>query len=57
MVTSQKTAQRKLAEKRRAQADAGLTKEGAKRNTADQLVHADDRVHDENTDREADQGM
>lgn len=43
-----------LAARRKAAAESGKTSKGRARNTEDQLVHSAERVHDENTDRLAD---
>lgn len=52
---SQQDVARKLAERRKANAEAGKTSKGKPRNTADALVHVEnERVHDENTDRVVD---
>ena len=45
---------RKAAEKRRADADQGKKESGKSKNAPEQIVHADEKVHDENTDRTVD---
>lgn len=54
MVEPQVQAARQQQERRRALAKAGKTSKGRPRNTLDQLVHSAEKVHDENTDRLAD---
>jgi len=55
MVEAQVQAARAQALRRRELAKAGKKSNGAPRNSQDQLVHSEERIHGENTDREADQ--
>ena len=53
MATAKEQA-RDAAERRRADADQGKKSSGKSKNAPEQMVHADEKVHDENTDREMD---
>ncbi len=54
MAASAKEQARKAAEKRRTDAGQGKKTSGKEKNAPEAIVHADDKVHDENTDRDMD---
>lgn len=54
MATNAKQQARNQAEKRRTESAQGKKASGAQKNAPEAVVHADEKIHDENTDRDTD---